>query len=432
MRDLNSLGKIKCKIGVLADDLTGASDVGVQFRRAGFNVTVLIQNESVEEALLRSEVVVIDTESRHLDACDAYAIANKTVLSFIQHDISTLYKKVDSTLRGNIGAELDGVMDAMGINLCIFAPAFPINGRTTLDGYQFLDGILIENTEVGKDILSPIQLSYIPSIIAAQSRRETAVISLDTVRKGETDLAKSLTGLAKQGKEIIIIDAESQNDLHLVAGALKFSGLSYLASGSAGFAAELPKAIDVGSELYKGSAVKRDGGVLAVVGSANITSAQQVLIASQDPSVNLIQLEVEKHILGPDNEDHLEKTCNEVIKRLAKGFNVLLSVGNTRSGTGGMEESKLILQSLAQIARVAVDSNSVYGLVLTGGDTAVTVFQALGAVGLDVLEEVSPGIPIGCIIGGRANGMPVVTKAGGFGFDNALIGSIHRVRRGVY
>ena len=429
MKNLNSMG-VKCKIGVLADDLTGASDVGVQFRKAGLNVTVLIQREMVLEALVRSEVVVVDTESRHLDADQAYRVSRENASLFTQHGIRSLYKKVDSTLRGNIGAEIDGVMDATGVRLCAFAPAFPINGRTTLGGFQLVDGVPLEKTGAGRDILSPVQLSHVPSIIAIQSKRKVTSVFLDRIRRGEAALAKHLTEVTGQGKEIIVMDAERQDDLRLVARALSLSGLSYIAAGSAGLAAELPEAIGAVGELRREGVVRRGRGILVVVGSATSISTEQVRVASQDSSVSLVQLEVKRHLPDCIDRKYLEEVIAIVVAQLSKGHDVLVSVARADRQIGKFEESELILQLLAQIARTAVLSDSVHGLVLTGGDTAVAVFQALGAIGLDVYEEVLPGIPLGCIIGGEANGMSVVTKAGGFGPNEALIGAIRRLRLG--
>lgn len=423
-----STAGMRCRIGVIADDLTGASDAGVQFRKAGLASTVLIQREAAVEALVRADVVVIDTNSRHLDPDEAYGEARQAASLFSQHGITRVYKKVDSTLRGNIGAEIDGVMDAVGAELCVLAPAFPANGRTTLNGRQFVAGVPIEEAEAGEDILSPARLSHVPSIVARQSARKVMSICLEEIRKGEHVLAARLPGLVSDGNRIIVMDAEDQDDLRRIAEALELSGLSYVAAGSAGFAAEFSRAVCTDSRPPEAWATRSRGGILLVVGSATRTSAEQVSVAAQEPLVGSVQIEMGFGMPGRACDLDVDKAIRAVHAELEDGHDVIVSMARPGMPVGGPEDSVFVRDCLARIARAAVLSNLVYGVVLTGGDTAIAVLEALGAIGLDVHQEVLPGIPLGFMVGGEAGGMPVVTKAGGFGDADALAVAIRRLR----
>ncbi len=122
------------KLAVIADDFTGANDTGVQFSKKGLKTIVVTNTQNVENVLEKLDVLVIDTESRVADKKTAYEKVSETVKTLKSHGFEFIYKKLDSTLRGNIGIEIAAAMDAAGVNLALVAPALPSNGRTTIGG----------------------------------------------------------------------------------------------------------------------------------------------------------------------------------------------------------------------------------------------------------------------------------------------------------
>lgn len=141
------------KLGVIADDLTGANDTGVQFSKQGLKTIVLSKADSLVELSKQADVIVLDTESRALSKQDAYERVKEAANRLVEAKISIIYKKIDSTLKGNIGAEIDAVMDATGINPAIVVPAFPANKRVTVGGYQLVNQIPLGKTEASRDLL---------------------------------------------------------------------------------------------------------------------------------------------------------------------------------------------------------------------------------------------------------------------------------------
>lgn len=430
MRNLPT-SNLKRKIGIIADDLTGANDAGVQFCKAGLTTTVLIQCESITQVLACSDVIVMDTCSRHLEPEQARKSARDAAALLVINGVSRVYKKVDSTLRGNAGAEIDGIIDATGADLCILAPAFPANGRTTVRGHQLLAGLPLQDSEAGEDILSPVQTSYVPDIIADQSTRKVAPVFLDVVRQGEHVLANRLVELHRSGNEILVLDAVEKDDLLTIATAAELTGLSYLASGSAGFAAELAGVLGVNAEERQALRRKPEQGILVVVGSASKTSADQVSMAATIPRVALIKLDAALLSSGRVPNPLLQEICETVCSDLAGGNDVIVSVARSDDVSDCGDVSLLIEESLAHVVDSAVSLNLVLGMVTTGGDTSAAVVRALGAVGLNLRDEVLPGIPLGLIVGGRADGLPIITKAGGFGDSDALVVAINRLRNCV-
>src|SRR5438128_619063 len=151
-------------------------------------------------------------------------------------------KKVDSTMRGNVGAEVEALLRALGRRLAVLAPAFPANGRTTVEGVQLVDGVPAHLTAVGRDPAHPMRWPTIAAALAAQSALAVAPIPLATVRAGPAALQGALRALADGGPAIAVADAESDDDLGAIAAAVAALGPDCLPVGSAGLAAQLPSA----------------------------------------------------------------------------------------------------------------------------------------------------------------------------------------------
>src|ERR671933_2238315 len=149
---------VRTMIALIADDLTGASDAGVQFARRGLAARVLFDLD--DPAAARDvEALVVDTDSRALPAAAAYARVRQVADHLRTARPEHVYKKIDSTLRGNLGAEIDAVMDALDFRLAVVAPAFPALGRTTRHGRHHLHGRPVHETEIGRDPKTPVRES---------------------------------------------------------------------------------------------------------------------------------------------------------------------------------------------------------------------------------------------------------------------------------
>ena len=137
---------------VVADDLSGACDTGVQFGKQGIAVLVTPDVARVHEALAAAvSVLVVDTDSRHASPAVAAARVEGVAAAAYDAGVRHFYKKVDSTLRGNIGAELDAMARGARASQVFFAPAYPAAGRTTAAGRQLVDGVPLEQTHLARD-----------------------------------------------------------------------------------------------------------------------------------------------------------------------------------------------------------------------------------------------------------------------------------------
>lgn len=150
---------------VISDDLTGSCDAALEFVRGGITAEVLL-DPSRSFADCGADVAVCSTESRNVPAPDAVELVRGAVKRRGGLTGSTVLKKIDSTIRGNIGAEVAELLEMSGAKLAVIAPASPRAGRTTVGGYQLVNGAPVSRSAVGADALSPVKSSFIPDLFA--------------------------------------------------------------------------------------------------------------------------------------------------------------------------------------------------------------------------------------------------------------------------
>ncbi|MBS7623467.1 four-carbon acid sugar kinase family protein [Candidatus Bathyarchaeota archaeon] len=415
------------KIGVIADDLTGANDTGVQFSKQGLRTIVLTRGRDLEDVSDQVDVLVIDTESRSLPAAAAYERAREAASRLVEAKIPIVYKKIDSTLKGNIGAELDGVMDGAGYETAIVAPAFPANKRVTVGGYQLVNMIPLGRTEAARDPVTPVRESHVPTLIASQSKRRIEHIGLAAVMDLST-LKNEMREYIRKGGGVIVVDSVTQNDLRRVAHAASSLGIHVLTCGPAGLAEELPEAFG----LILGRPV------VVVSGSVSEVTMRQIAAAESSGSI-VVTLDASK-ILDGDRVGEVRRIVEVAKRHISEGCDVIVSSARSKEavsedlkrgesrGMSSIQVSEVIGSVLGEIACELAESQKIAGLILTGGTTAIQALQSMGMLGTEVDDEVCPGIPSAVIIGGRNAGLRIVTKAGGFGEDDAIMKSIRYLK----
>lgn len=143
------------RIVAIADDLTGALEIGAKFAAQGLHS--IVTTNAGRENNFDAPVVVIDTETRHAPPIEAAMVVRRAAKLARQHDTQLVYKKTDSTLRGNIAAELEALQDVFSEQQLLYAPAYPELGRTVKDGMLFVDGMPVHETEFANDRWSPVR-----------------------------------------------------------------------------------------------------------------------------------------------------------------------------------------------------------------------------------------------------------------------------------
>jgi uncharacterized protein YgbK (DUF1537 family) len=406
-------------IGLIADDLTGASDAGVQFTRAGLSARVLFE---AHRPLPHAEVdaLAIDTDSRPLPSHEAYARVRVVADALRALEPRHVYKKIDSTLRGNLGAEIDAIMDALDAPRAIVAPAFPVLGRTTVDGVQLVRGTPVAQTETAQDPRAPVHESNIVRLLQRQSRRGAALIPLAYVARGPT----AVRALAEaQDAPLLVCDAET--DEHLATIVASFADRDdVLWVGSAGLAEHVAERV----EPAPGGASRHplsvpDGAILLICGSLSEVTHRQAAAFAAQPGV--VTVRVDPVALAGTRSEHPEfERCRRTVSAALRDRSDCALVVGTQAVLSA-DAAQHIAGALGQMGADLVRQYQPGGLILTGGETARAVCQAAGVTGIDLFEEVEPGVPLGRLIGKTQ--LPAVTKAGAFGSDQALVHARERL-----
>jgi D-threonate/D-erythronate kinase len=405
------------RLGVIADDLTGAFDTGVQFSNWGMQVEVLLKDEA--PYVSGADVVVVDTESRECSQDEAYRRVTVAVAKLKAIGVEKFYKKVDSTLRGNIGFELEAAISAVGSNMTFFAPSYPTYGRTTLAGKQLVNNVLLEKTEYAKELL--IKSSDVMEIINHQCSRRVGLIGIEDVKLGPNEIRGKVSELKSQGVEIILFDAYTEKHLADVAQTVDEV---QLVVGSAGLASELPVGIGMSKRMP----------VISVCGSTRYLSRVQVTNLVERLGFREVQISVDHLIQGGVAVENEVKRCvDEAVELIRDGVDISITaspleefmLNKEKNGVNPNDARYIVGEVFGKITSEVLSKVKVKGLLLTGGATSLKVCEKLGVGSAKIVTEVEPGMPLVLL----SNGILAVTKAGGFGVENSLIQAAQYLRR---
>lgn len=408
------------KLIIVADDFTGANDTGVQFRKSGFKVNVIIDSDRLKEEAEECDVLVIDIESRTDPPQKAYDKCLRLGKQVLESGEVLVYKKLDSTFRGNIGAEFDGLMDGLNIKAIFLAPAFPLYGRTTENGNVYINGVLLDQTEIANDPGNPVKDSKIVRIIGMQSSRVCVEIPTGSFSKNGKNDFSVITKQAEAGAEIFIFDSRTESDLEDIAGMIeKYKEIPFLVSGSAGLA----------HHLHHCSLIRPKPLCFVFSGSVTDISMKQIRHSENEGNckvilINAIDLLDEKIIF-----DELTSTVNASVSEGIKRFIIctalsrkdvenVFRVVQERSFSRTLAAQK-IADSLGNLAASIIKRFHPSGVLLTGGETAFRTVKSLDAAGISIDMEILPGIQCGKLRGCDVDTL-IATKSGGFGGVDAI------------
>ena len=390
------------RIGVIADDLTGANDAGLQFAKAGLETMVAVAGGDII-----SDVVVVNTQSRALPADEA---SRRAADAARRLDAVLLYKKMDSTARGPWGAELAAIMEITGRRLALVTPAFPAQGRTVVHGRVWVAGVPLEQSEFAGDPAFLLHTGDLAALLAAQGAGPVWHAGLELIERGPAALADYVRQV---GAGVIICDAERGEHLQSIAGAAAVLRPAPLLCGSAGLAAAVPAAFGWPARAQRQAI--RGAPVLIVAGSRHPATVRQCIAAEAAGAArfNLDPIALTDRPASPGQ-------CRQAAAALAGGRDVILCLDPRAPAAA--EKAEAIANGLAATAlRVISDAGRPGALALSGGDVAYAFCRQADVWAMRLLDEILPGIPAGRLLGGLLDNMPAATKAGGFGASDAWV-----------
>jgi uncharacterized protein YgbK (DUF1537 family) len=395
-------------VAIVADDLTGALDAAAPFAGRGLETRILLDFEQAAAAVeTNTRVLSLTSESRHLSPTAADERVWNATRAALAGAPRILLKKIDSTLRGNIAAEIMAGLRATGLQHVLIAPAVPRHGRIMREGEVFMNGVPLRQTEIGADALSPPPSAPLPQILRAASK--DLIVHVWT-----RGAAFALN--AEAGIHAYVADCETEADLDAIAQFVISHCDEILPVGASGLATAIAKQLaqTPSSELL--SVIQRiseqaQNSILFVIGSRTAASAEQ---AARLCAAGAEELTMSFSAHAQDGDWILDRSVNESTPPVA------LIVRPESSREPNLISASKIAQTLGRTAADIVRRLQVDAVVMVGGDTAFETFQALGVSEASVAGEIMPGVAIGTMqVDGRS--LTFITKAGGFGDANALV-----------
>lgn len=394
-------------IAIVADDLTGSGDTAVQFVRAGWPTQLSVgraEQALADPSASRAEVIAVTTHSRALSAGQAAGVVGDDVAALRAAGVQRLYKKVDSTLRGPFRAEIDAARRAWRDDaIAVVCPAFPATGRTLKGGVLFVDGRPVTETSAATDPVTPVTQSHVPTL-------------LDAAHVGRIDgeSAESLAARIVAAGDTVVVDAATEQDIDTLACAIAIIGERALPVGSGGLAAPLAR-------LWADA--NTQGAVVVVVTSQHSAARGQAQ-GLRDTGARVWAPQLQNLA----DEAAWQAWCGQIMQQARNDTPRSIWLLLAPEGTlPGLDSDAVAARLGALAARLVIECKAA-GVVATGGDGASAVLNALGAGGIALVDEVTGGMPLGTLTGGPAAGLPVVTKAGGFGAADVLIRAAKAIR----
>ena len=374
--------------------------------------------EAIAEFHSRFDVLVATTDTRHAAPDEAADVAARVVRA--GWPVRLVSSRIDTTLRGNVGPATEAVLattrELSGrrvVGLCL--PAHPAAGRHTVEGNQLLDGVRLEETELARDVRSPVRSSSVADALTRGTGLTTALVPLSVVTGSEERLEAAVRDAARA--DVVIGDA------------LTTDHLDRLARAAAAVAATEPGLLWAGVDPGPGSlALARallpaddDGGapLLAVSGSATELTRRQLQRLAGERDVVV----VERGAGSVPDVDATARRLVDALERAGTGTIVLLATALAEDDVEPLSpaESAALAPALGRIARRALEARAVDGLYTTGGDVTAAVLAAVGGRGIAVEDEVVPLAVAGEVVGGPWDGLPIATKGGLVGGPDAAV-----------
>ncbi|WP_291583185.1 four-carbon acid sugar kinase family protein [Clostridium sp. UBA6640] len=405
------------KLLIIADDFTGALDTGIQFKKCGIPTQVFTNCElDIEEIKSNTEVLVVNTESRALSKEQAYESVKKISHWAIEQGIEIIFKKTDSVLRGNIGIELQAVVDANPLETLFFLPGHPEIERITKNGVCFVSGELLENSVFGNDPFNPVTKSYIPDIIKEQS--DISAVSINNKESIDNHIVNQ--------SKIVICDTLSVEDIDKRLDELIQQNKLKLIAGCAALAGRLAKKLSFNRNGIK--SFKKTEGLYVACGSLNEITKKQVEYAEKRGFIRKHLTPEQK--LQSDYYETLEgkKFLNEILELCKENKKIIVDTFNVNENTNDYLETYnvspdevrfVIPKAHGRIAEEIMSSGVDFTILMTGGDTLMGYMKSIGCTQIKPICEIEKGVVVS-EIEGNGNKQQVISKSGGFGTEDVF------------
>lgn len=420
---------------VIADDLTGSNATCSLFKKIGLRAASILKLQG--DINYDVDVISYSTASRGLDKEEAYKKVSEAIKILKNKDVLVYNKRIDSTLRGNIGTEINAMLDNLEDDrIAVVIPSYPDSGRIVVNKTMLVNGVLLENSDAGKDPKTPIKTSCVESLVQKDIKYSSTYFTLSDIEQPIEEIVKKIQEAIKKSR-VLIFDAVNNEDIIKISKAIIHSDIDIVTVDPGPFTLYYSK------ELQKKNHLEKK--ILMVIGSVTATTKKQIEYILQEEDIFLVKMKV---------EDFFEKeTCLKEIERviayIKKGiasydlFLVTTSpIGDEKKAdlqklaenlnTTVEEISKIIANTLTEtIVKILKETQKFEGIYSSGGDITIALLEKLKAIGVEIREEVIPLAAYGRIIGGDFPNLKLVSKGGMVGDEKTIKLCLHKIKNDI-
>lgn len=420
---------------VIADDLTGSNATCSLFKKIGLRAASILKLQG--DINYDVDVISYSTASRGLDKEEAYKKVSEAIKILKNKDVLVYNKRIDSTLRGNIGTEINAMLDNLEDDrIAIVIPSYPDSGRIVVNKTMLVNGVLLENSDAGKDPKTPIKTSCVESLIQKGIKYSSTYFTLSDIEQPIEEIVKKIQEAIKKSR-VLIFDAVNNEDIIKISKAIIHSDIDIVTVDPGPFTLYYSK------ELQKKNHLEKK--ILMVIGSVTATTKKQIEYILQEENIFLVKMKV---------EDFFEKeTCLKEIERvisfIKKGivsydlFLVTTSpIGDEKKAdlqklaenlnTTVEEISKIIANTLTEtVVKILKETEKFEGVYSSGGDITIALLEKLKAIGVEIREEVIPLAAYGRLIGGDFPNLKLVSKGGMVGNEKTIKLCLHKIKNDI-
>ena len=412
-------------LGVIADDMTGATDVALMLNRAGMRTVQVIGAPAQGAALPEADAVVVALKSRTSPVAEAVADSLRACEALLAAGARQILFKYcstfDSTAQGNIGPVADALMQRLDARIAIICPAFPANGRSIYQGYLFVGPMPLHESSMKDHPLTPMRDSNLMRLMGAQTEAPVGLVDYATVLAGPEAVQARYEALAGEGVRYVVTDALTNADL-MVLGASVADHV--LLTGGSGIAMGLPQNFRQAGLLGERAAPETlrappgRAGILSGSCSSATRGQIKAAIAAGYPALKLDPLALAaggqpiEEVVGwalrqPDETPFLLYSSDDPAEVAA----IQDRLGREKAGA-------VVEEAFAAIAR-RLSEAGLTRLLVAGGETSGAVVQGLAVRTLEIGPEIDPGVPWTRVVDGPE--MVVALKSGNFGAPDFFV-----------
>ena len=420
---------------VIADDLTGSNATCSLFKKIGLRAASILKLQG--DINYDVDVISYSTASRGLDKEEAYKKVSEAIKILKNKDVLVYNKRIDSTLRGNIGTEINAMLDNLEDDrIAVVIPSYPDSGRIVVNKTMLVNGVLLENSDAGKDPKTPIKTSCVESLIQKSIKYSSTYFTLSDIEQPIEEIVKKIQEAIKKSR-VLVFDAVNNEDIIKISKAIIHSDINIVTVDPGPFTLYYSK------ELQKKNHLEKK--ILMVIGSVTATTKKQIEYILQEEDIFLVKMKVEDFFEKETCLKEIERVISYIKKGIASYDLFLVTtspIGDEKKAdlqklaenlnTTVEEISKIIANTLTEtVVKILKETEKFEGVYSSGGDITIALLEKLKAIGVEIREEVIPLAAYGRLIGGDFPNLKLVSKGGMVGDEKTIKLCLHKIKNDI-